>query len=69
MSIISHYKRRCDKDVEGCGKRIDVNIVGATVIKGKKHLCRTCASNQLAELWISRGVYNKDGSRIMKYNG
>jgi hypothetical protein len=68
MSIVSLFKRKCDKEIGGCGKKnVDKDRV-ISVIKGKKHLCITCAGGQLAEVWISRGVYNKDGSRIMGYN-
>ena len=46
MSMISYYKRRCDKEVEGCGREVDITRC-VSVVRGKLHLCLGCAAKQL----------------------
>lgn len=38
-----HYKRRCDKDIGGCGKTVDKDDGVVVVVRGEKHLCCQCA--------------------------
>ena len=52
MSMISRFKRKCDKEVGGCGKRnVDKDRV-VSVIKGKYHLCITCAGKVIREDYL-----------------
>lgn len=53
MSLVSHYKRKCDKDIGGCGKVIDISET-VSVVRGKFHLCKKCAGKEL--------------NRIMRYD-
>ena len=47
MSMVSLFKRRCDKEIGGCGKKnVDKDNV-VSVVRGKLHLCLGCAAKQL----------------------
>ena len=47
MSMVSLFKRRCDKEIGGCGKKnVDKDNV-VSVVKGTYHLCKTCAGKEL----------------------
>ena len=48
MTVISEYKRTCDKKIGGCGKTIDVNNM-VTVVRGELHLCTRCAGKKIAK--------------------
>lgn len=45
MTIISYYKRRCNK----CKKIIDIADNTVTIKKGKIHYCKICAGKFIAE--------------------
>jgi hypothetical protein len=42
MTVLSTYKRECNKSIGGCGKEIDITTA-VTVSKGTLHLCKCCA--------------------------
>ena len=42
MSMLNHYKRRCDKKIGGCGRTIDIDRT-ISVERGELHLCKLCA--------------------------